>query len=325
MTGPAELRNLGKSGWAVSPIGLGCWQFAQGKGLFGDTWGVVADEEIREIVRISLEGGINWFDTAEAYGGGQSEKALAGALHSLAVPPDRIAVATKWMPMFRRASSIKKTIDDRLAALDGFPISLYQIHNPYSFSSVRAEMAAMADLVEAKKIRSVGVSNFSAAKMRLAHEELGKRGIPLVSNQVRYSLLDRRIEKNGILAAARELGISIISYSPLAQGVLTGKFHDDPGLIKTRPGYRKYLAAFRTRGLEQSRPVVEALRELAQKHGRTPAQVALNWVIHFSGPTVVAIPGATKASQARENADSLTFVLTQDEMRYLDEVSAAVR
>jgi len=318
------VRNLGKSGLAISSIGLGCWQFAQGKGLFGNTWGMVSDEEIREIIRISLEGGMNWFDTAESYGGGQSEKALTRALQSLNVKPEDVVIATKWLPLFRTAASIRRTIDVRLAALRGYPISLHQIHTPHSLSSVRAQMAAMADLVEAKKIRYVGVSNFSAEKMRLAHDELKKRGIPLVSNQVRYSLLDRSIERNGILAAALELGISIIGYSPLAQGVLTGKYHENPGLIKTKPGFRKYMRAFRKKGLEKSRPVVEALRELAEKNGRTPAQIALNWVIHFSGPMVVAIPGASKISHARENADSLTFALTQDEMELLDRVSAAI-
>ncbi len=323
MRGPIEARKLGKSGLEVSPIGLGCWQFAQGKGLFGDTWGIVKDEEIREIVHLSLEGGINWFDTAESYGGGQSEKALAGALHALGAKPEAVVIATKWRPLFRTAASIRNSIDDRLAALGGYPISLYQIHNPYAFSSVRTQMAAMADLVEARKVRSVGVSNFSAAKMRLAHEELGKRGIPLVSNQVRFSLLDRSIERNGILSVARELGISIISYSPLAMGVLTGKYHEDPGLIKTKPGFRKYLSAFRAGGLKKSRPVVEALREVAQRCGRTPAQVALNWVIHSRGSAVLAIPGATKASHARENAGALTFVLSQEEIEFLDTVSAA--
>jgi aryl-alcohol dehydrogenase-like predicted oxidoreductase len=283
---------------------------------------MVGDEEVREIVRLSLEGGMNWFDTAEAYGGGRSERALARALRALGVEPTDIVIATKWLPLFRTAASIGKTIDDRLAALGGYPISLYQVHNPYSFSSVRAQMAAMADLVEARKILSVGVSNFSAARMRLAHEELAKRGIRLVSNQVRYSLLDRRIERNGILDAARDLGITIISYSPLAQGVLTGKFHANPGLIKKRSGFRKYLPAFSLRGLKKSRPVIEALREIAARHGGSPAQVALNWLVHFGGPSVVAIPGASRAAQARENAESLAFALSPDELDFLERVSA---
>jgi aryl-alcohol dehydrogenase-like predicted oxidoreductase len=320
-----KLRKLGKTDVMISALGLGCWQFAQGKGLFGNTWGIVGDEEVREIVRASLDGGINWFDTAEGYGGGQSERALAGALKSLAANPEDVVIATKWTTLFRTAASLRRTIDDRLAALGGYPISLHQIHTPHSLSSTRAQMKAMADLVEAKKIRQVGVSNFSAARMRLAHDELGRRGIALASNQVRLSLLDRNIERNGLLEAARELGISIISYSPLAQGILTGRYHEDPGLIKTKPGFRKYLSSFRPKGLEKSRPVIEALREVAAKLGRTPAQVALNWLVHFHGETVVAIPGATKASQAQDNAASLAFELTKDELDYLDRVSAAIQ
>lgn len=322
MTGPSDRRTLGRSDLLVSPVGLGCWQFAQGQGWLGNTWGVVDDGEVREIVRLSLEGGMNWFDTAEGYGGGQSERALAGALRSLEVKPADVVIATKWLPLLRTAASIRKTVDDRLTALGGYPVSLYQVHNPYSFSSVRAQMAAMADLVEAGKIRYVGVSNFSAPKMRLAHEELGKRGISLISNQVRYNLLDRSIERNGILDAARELGISVISYSPLAQGILTGKYHEDPGLIKTKPGFRKYLPAFRARGLGKSLPVIEALRPIAARHGRSLAQIALNWLIHFGGPSVVAIPGASKSSHARENAASLTFDLSPDELGFLDRASA---
>jgi aryl-alcohol dehydrogenase-like predicted oxidoreductase len=315
-------RKLGRSDLAVSAVGLGCWQFAQGKGLAGNYWAKLTDEDIREIVRTSLEGGINWFDTAESYGGGQSERALAGALKSLGVSPESVIIATKWRPFFRTARSILDTIDARLAALGGYPIALHQIHQPYSFSSVRAQMSAMADLVEAKKIRYVGVSNFSQKKMRLAHEELGRRGIPLVSNQVRYSLLDRSIERNGILEAAGELGISIISYSPLAQGLLTGKFHEQPGLVRSKPGYRKFMRPFRPAGLAESFPIIEALRGQARKYARTPAQIALNWLVNAHGDMVVAIPGATSVPQARENAGALSFAMSREDIDSLSCVSA---
>jgi len=317
-------RRLGKSDLAVSPIGLGCWQFAQGKGLFGNYWATIPDEDIREIIRTSLEAGINWFDTAESYGGGQSERELSAALKSLGVKPGNVIVATKWRPFFRTARSIAGTIDERLAALDGYPIDLHQIHQPYSFSSVPAQMNAMADLVEARKIRWVGVSNFSARKMRLAYEALGKRGLPLISNQVRYSLIDRRIETNGILETARELGISIIAYSPLAQGILTGKFHDQPGLVRSKPGYRKYMKTFQPAGLKASRPLIEALQEQAKKYGRTPGQIALNWLIYAHGDMVVAIPGAMSAAQARENAGALGFTLSGEDIDFLSRVAAGV-
>jgi aryl-alcohol dehydrogenase-like predicted oxidoreductase len=325
MSQPVPLRKLGKSDLVVSAIGLGCWQFAQGKGLVGNYWAMIPDEEIREVVRISLEAGINWFDTAESYGGGQSERVLAAALKSLGVKAGDVLVATKWRPFFRTARSILGTIDERLAALGGFSIALHQIHQPYSLSSVQAQMNAMADLVDAGKIRYIGVSNFSARRMRLAHEALGRRGLSLVSNQVRYSLLDRSIERNGILETARELGVSIIGYSPLAQGILTGKFHEQPGLVRSKPGYRKYLRAFRPAGLQASLPLIQGLREQAKKYGRTPGQIALNWLINAHGDLVVAIPGAMSAAQARENSGALDFTLSKDDIDFLSGVSSGSR
>lgn len=316
------LRKLGKSDLTVSAVGLGCWQFAQGRGLSGNYWESLSDDVIRNIVRFSLEGGLNWFDTAEAYGGGQSERALSRSLKSLDAKPEDVLIATKWQPLFRTAKSIRKTIDARLTALGGYPIALHQIHQPYSFSSVRAQMNAMADLVEAGKIFCVGVSNFSAKKMREAHEALRRRGIPLVSNQVRFSLLDRRIETNGVLETARELGVSIISYSPLAQGILTGKFHERPDLVRSKPGFRKYMRAFRPAGLEESWPLIQALREKAEKYGRTPAEIALNWLINAHGEMVVAIPGAVKAGQAQENAGSLAFAMSKEDVEFLGCISA---
>lgn len=317
-----SLRRLGKSDLIVSVIGLGCWQFSRGRGLGGHYWPVLGEEEITGIVEASLEGGINWFDTAESYGGGESEKSLAQALKRSGKTPPDIIIATKWRPVFRTAKSIAKTIGQRLEILGGFPIDLYQIHNPLSFSSIKKQIIAMAELVKNHKIRYVGVSNFSAKQMRIAHDLLQEEGIPLVSNQVRYNLLDRKTERNGILETAQELGISIIAYSPLAQGILSGKFHDDPKLIQSRAGYRKYMAAFRQKGLDQTRPVILALREVAQKHNGTPSQVALSWVISSRGETVVAIPGATHISQAKENAESMKIQLTKDELDYLDNVSS---
>ena len=163
----------------------------------------------------------------------------------------------------------------------------------------------MADLVAERKIRAVGVSNFKEARMRRAHAALAKRGIPLASNQVRYSLVDRRIESDGTLAAAKELGVTIIAYSPLGQGLLSGRYHDDPKYIGKRPGPRKWLPAFRPKGLERTRPLIDGLRAIASAHGATTCQVALAWLCQFHGDTVVAIPGASRPEQAGENAGAL--------------------
>jgi aryl-alcohol dehydrogenase-like predicted oxidoreductase len=318
------LRRLGASDLMVSPIGLGCWQFSQGHGFGGKFWGMMTDDEILEVVRISLAGGINWFDTAEAYGRGASERALARALKALGKPPGQVVVATKWHSLFRSARSIPGTVGDRIACLDGYPIDLFQVHTPLSFSSIEAQMAAMARLVEQGKIRSVGVSNFSARQMRKAVAALARRGLRLVSNQVRYSLLDREIETNGVLDAAKELGVSIIAYSPLAQGILSGKFHADPSLIRRKPGFRRYMGAFKLRGLEKSRPLIEALRGVAAKHGVTSSQAALNWVAAIHGDSVVAIPGASNPAQAAENAGALSFSLAREDIELLDRVSRTV-
>ncbi len=314
-------RLLGRSDLHVTPIGLGCWQFSKRNNMAGKFWPALDDSVILSIVKKSLEGGINWFDTAEVYGNGASEKALSAALTKLEKKPGDVLIATKWWPLFRTASNIPKTIEKRLEALYPFPIDLYQVHQPFGFSNEREEVKAMAELVKAGKIKHIGVSNFSAKQMRNAWETLDNLGIPLVSNQVRYSLLDRSIETNGILSTAMELGISIIAYSPLAQGLLTGKFHDHPELIKNL-GWRKYSSSFKPEGLEKSRPLINLIRELAMKYKVPPSQIALNWLIHAHGETVVAIPGATKESHAGDNTGAMKFRMTDGDLKLLSAKNA---
>lgn len=320
MENQITLRSLGKSDIKITPIGLGCWQFSKRGNIAGKYWPFLEDELILDIIRVSLEGGVNWFDTAEVYGQGASEKMLAKSLVALDKKPGDVFIATKWWPMFRTASNIVKTIGERLDCLTPFPIDLYQVHQPYGFSSEVREMEAMAKLVESKKIKHVGVSNFSAKKMRSAWETLQKSGINLLSNQVKYNLLNRKIETNEVLDTAKELGITIISYSPLAQGLVTGKFHDNPELLKNI-GFRKYSSIFKSKGLEKSRPVIDLVKKLALKYEATPSQVALNWLINFHGDAVVAIPGATKAKHAEENTGAMKFKLSPEDMRVLDEAS----
>ena len=320
-----ERRRLGRTSVEITPIGLGCWQFSSGFGLVGGFWEALPQEAVNEIVSTGLAGGIGWFDTAEAYGKGRSEQALARALAANGRKDGDVVVATKWWPILRTAASIGATIDDRLRCLGGFSIDLHQVHQPFSFSTVESEMEAMAALVAAKRIRAVGVSNFSASQMRRAHAALARHGIPLASNQVRYSLVARGIETNGTLAAAKELGVTIIAYSPLGQGILSGRFHDDPTLIRKRVGPRRYMSLFRASGLARTRPLVDELRRVAVARGLTPSQVALNWLLDFHGDSVVAIPGASQPRHAEEAAGAMGFRLSDAEMGRLDELSRSFR
>ena len=182
-------------------------------------------------------------------------------------------------------------------------------------------MQAMAKLVLSQKIKYCGISDFSAKSMEKCFAILQKYQTRLISNQVSFSLLNRKIEKNGILDLAKKLNITIIAYSPLEQGILSGKFHDDPGRISKMYGFRKYMPHYRSRNLARYKPVIDVLRQIAEKHNATPAQVALNWVINFHGDTMVAIVGATTGEQARMNADAMYLNLSEEELIRLDEVS----
>ncbi|MGG6310442.1 aldo/keto reductase [Paenibacillus macerans] len=321
----SRYRRLGNSDLTLSPLGLGCWQFSNGKGIVGKFWPVLLPDDIRQIVRICLEGGINWFDTAEAYGGGQSEQLLARALKEIGgADAGEAKIATKWWPALRTAGSITSTIDERIRMLAGRTIHLHQIHSPYSLSSIAAEMKAMAELVKQGKIRHVGVSNFSAQQMKEADRVLREHGLRLVSNQVKYNLLDRRIEHNGVMETAKELGVAIIAYSPLEQGILSGKFHKNPALVKSVKGPRKWTPNFRDAGLQRSKPLIDQLDRLAERYHVSPTQIALNWLIHANGETVFAIPGASKPHHAVENVKALQFALNADEMAEVAEVSRQV-
>jgi aryl-alcohol dehydrogenase-like predicted oxidoreductase len=310
----SQKRPLGQTGMQITPIGLGVMQFSGGSGIFGMVFPDLSQDEMNAIIKAALDGGINWFDTAEMYGRGNSERGLATALKTLSKQDDEVIVGTKWFPIFRTANNIHRTIDDRLRYLNGYTIDLYMVHQPWGFSSPEAEMNSMADLVENGKIRSVGVSNFSADQMKRAHDALAKRGLPLAVNQVQYSLLYRKIETNGILDTAKELGITIVAWSPLARGILSGRYHNDPDIYNQLPFARKMMMRDK---IKDSSPIIEALNEISQKYDATAAQVALNWLVNFHGETVVAIPGASKVHQAEESAGVMKFKLSDEEMAQL--------
>lgn len=314
-------QRLGETDLRLSPIGLGTAQFA-GKGWISALTPPVPQEDVSAIVKTALDGGITWFDTSEMYGGGTSERALAAGLTQAGVTPGEVTVATKWLPIGRTAGNIERTIDKRLDALAPFPIDLHQIHlNRGSFSSVRAQMRAMARLVEAGKVRAVGVSNFTTHQMKTAHDELAKHGIPLASNEVQVNLLHRRIETDGMLDTARRLGVSLLAFSAQRQGILTGKYHADRSLIAGVHPLRRKVMGLHPKGLDASQPLIDAMAEVATRHDATVGQVALAWLVDFYGGTVIPIAGASKPSHAQDSAGAMRVHLSADETQHLAEVS----
>jgi aryl-alcohol dehydrogenase-like predicted oxidoreductase len=293
-----------------SPSGRSRWGPA--KLAYGGTRG---PEEERRAFEASLSAGVDLFDTAAMYSGGASEQRLGELAEGTSV-----VIATKFPPgWLSTAEVLPEALDQSLARLRLSRIDLYQHHFPSRRVSIPALMDFMADAVEAGKVRAVGVSNYSAAQLRTAHAALAARGIPLASNQVEYSLLHRAPEVNGVLDACRELGVALIAYQPLAMGVLTGKYR--PG---DRPrGIRRFGRYFRGDGLEKAQPVVALLREIGEGHSKTPAQVALRWLIEQEG--VLPIPGAKDGRQAAGNAEALSFTLGDAEIQALDHATTAWR
>lgn len=311
-------RKMGKSDVEISPIGIGVMMWSGGEGSFMGKLMTPLSEEIKNsIIKEAFDGGINFFDTAEMYGKGNSESNLVNALKSNNIADEDVVIETKWNPIFRRAQNMQKTINDRMRYLDGYSIDLFMIHNPMSFSSIKSQMEEMAKLFQTKKIRSVGVSNFSAKQMRTAFEVLENHDIPLAANQVNYSLVKRSIETNGVMDTAKELGVTITAYTPLGAGLLTGKYHDNPELLNKKFSFLRMVAK---KNFEQSRALIQTLKQIAETHNVLPGQVALNWLITYNGEITVAIPGATKPSHAKESAGVMTFELNKSE---LEEISNA--
>ncbi len=304
-------RQLGKTDIEITPIGLGAMEFAGGKGFFKFMLGPVEPDTQDEVVKVALDSGMNLIDTAEIYGFGYSERAVARGLKAAGKSPGDVVITTKWFPMFKRARSMRKSSEKSTQRLDPYPIDLYLVHMPLSTSSVKTQMNEMADLVESGKIRAVGVSNFSKDRMLKAHEALADRGIPLAANQVNFSLLKRGIEINGTLETAKELGVTIMAYTPLGRGILTGKLHANPELLRVMPRMRRS----RLRGgLKKTTSLVDTLETIALEHEATVAQITLSWTTTFHGDTVVAIPGATKTYQAEQNAGAMRIELSSEQM-----------
>lgn len=313
--GLSERRVLGGSGIAVSALGVGVWAWGD-RGMWGYGKGYTV-RDVQAAYRTSVDAGLDFFDTAEIYGRGRSERLLGRCIRW---DGRAVVVASKFAPLPRRlrTRSLLSALDASLDRLGLDHVDLYQVHWPYSVLPIDGLMEMLAAAYHSGKIRAVGVSNYSAAQMERARRALARHDIPLASNQVNYSLMHRAPETNGVLDACRRMNVALIAYSPLAQGVLTGKYTGAGA--RSLPWRRRLSGPMRAANAPETRQLVRALREIATARGATPAQVALNWLL-CRDDLLIPIPGAKSGDQARQNAGALGWRLSPEDARRLDEAS----
>jgi len=291
----------------ISKIGLGAWQFGSKDWGYGDSY---ADNVADAIVGRALELGVTLFDTAEIYGYGRSERILGRALGDRR---ESIFLATKILPVLPVAPVVEQRAVASANRLKARWLDLYQVHQPNPVVRDGTIMRGMRALQQVGLVGEVGVSNYSLQRWRAAEHALGSR---VLSNQVLYSLVARSPERD-LLPYAESHGRVVIAYSPLAQGLLSGRYDRDH-----RPANRVRAAnpLFLPENLERAEGLIAALREVADAHSATPAQIALAWVIHH--PSAVAIPGASSVEQLESNVAAAEIELTDVEYQALQAAAA---
>ncbi|MBB3083452.1 aldo/keto reductase [Geodermatophilus sabuli] len=292
---------------AVSRVGLGTWQFGSREWGYGDAY---ASGEAKAIVRRARELGITLFDTAEVYGFGRSERILGDALGAERAG---VVVATKVFPVAPFPPVIRNRLAGSARRLGLHRVPLYQVHQPNPLVPDSVTMPGMRELLDAGRIGAVGVSNYSLQRWQAADAALGR---PVVSNQVHFSLAAPGALEDLVPFAERENRM-VMAYSPLAQGLLGGRYGVD-----NRPGgVRAANPLFGTENLRRAEPLLGVLREVAAAHDVAPAQIALAWLIAL--PRVVVIPGASSVAQVEANAAATEIGLQPDEQAALTAAARA--
>jgi len=301
-----EYRRLGKSDLEVSVVSFGCWQAGR------SGWTDVDDDISIKAMGTAFDLGINLFDTAEVYGDGHSEEVLGKALKGIR---DRVLIATKVFSNHLKAEDVRKALEGSLRRLKTDYVDLYQIHWPNDKVPLEETMGALVALQQEGKIRSIGVSNFNVAQM----EEASRYG-RIDSLQPPYSLFWRHIEKDILpYCAANQIGV--IAYSPLAQGLLTGKFNRDNRPQK--PDVRAHNVLFQGEVYEHCLEAVEEIRKIAQAHHQTVGNAAINWLLAQKGMTS-AIIGARTPEQVKENVGASGWSLSEEEKSLMDRLGRRV-
>lgn len=299
----------------IPRLGVGAWSWGD-----KSTWGMGGYD--REFTRASIENaweasiasGAAFFDTAEAYGGGESERIIGELLANHPGQRSDVVLATKFMPSPWKLNVRRAVISAARGSIERMgieAIDLYQIHGPVSMRSHSAMADALAGAHSEGLIRAIGVSNYSAREMTSIDSELRKRDLRLATNQIEFSLGRRKPETSGLLECCSNLGVIPLAYSPLGQGRFTGKY----SAANPPPRGRN----FSKHSMELIDPIVAELRRIGITHGdRTPGQVALNWII---AKGAVPIPGAKNRAQAQSNAGALGWSLDGDDVAALDAVA----
>ena len=306
---------LAGSDVSIPPLGVGTWAWGD-KG----TWGMggydtsLTVESVAEAWDACIEAGVVLFDTAEVYGGGESERIIGRMMARDNSVRGRVVIATKFMPSPWKVnvkSALTSAARRSVERLGIDCIDLYQIHGPISLRSHDAIAEALAAAKGDGLVNTVGVSNYSAKETRSMDAALRRHGLRLATNQVEYSLLRAMPERVGLLSACADLEVVVLDYSPIGQGRLTGKY----SAANPPPGRRTFSA----HPMADVDAVVSVLRRVGEAHdGRTPSQVALAWLI---AKGTVPIPGAKNRAQAQDNAGALGWRLSDEEMAALDAVA----
>lgn len=307
-----KYHNLGTSDLVVSEVMLGTWAMG------GNQWGPTDDAESIAAIRHALELGITSIDTAPAYGYGHAEELVGRAIKGF--PREQLVIATKtglaWdaaRPFYvdNSRDHIIREIENSLRRLDVDYVDILQVHWPARDVPMEETIKAMGELEEVGKIKYIGVCNSDVPLIKKA-----MTADRIVSLQVEYSLLNRRIESE-IVSFCQEHGIGIIVYAPLARGLLTGKFKGCERF--SQEDVRQKDARFQGDEFRQNISKVECLRGIAQKHGKTPAQAAIRWVLEQEGISA-AIVGAKRASQVQENAGASSWHLPEEDIAAMEEI-----
>jgi len=313
-------RQLGSSGLAVSAIGLGCMGMSDFYGAPGEGDG----DEARSIATIhrALDLGLNFLDTADAYGPSTNERLVGRAIRDRR---DQVVLATKFGNVRSedgtfhgingRPEYVRQACDASLQRLGVDTIDLYYQHRVDPKTPIEETVGAMADLLKAGKVRHLGLSEAAPATIRRAHSVS-----PITALQTEYSLWSRDPE-NGVLATCRELGIGFVAYSPLGRGFLAGRFHSIEDLAPN--DWRRTNPRFQGDNFQRNLDLVATVERLARKKGCTPAQLALAWLLS-RGNDIVPIPGSTRIERVEENAGAVTLSLTSEEIATLDTLAPTV-